>query len=211
MRPVLIVGGAPRVPVDAVRHLTVAATGGTAMQVATLLHGDGVPAALLLSVDAVPADGAARYATRADLDAAVRAWIAGHADGVIVLSAAINDFDQAVVAVVVEGREQVLAEGAKAPSRGDGLVIRLRPAAKLIDQLRDWGHRGPLVGFKYEAADTVVTAAQALRRRVGADLVVANSLDGEVQALVDAEVTAFPDRPALVVALAGRIAALAAS
>src|SRR5690606_31301493 len=103
----------------------------------------------------------------------------------------------------------VLAEGSKAPSRSDGLVIRLRPAAKLIDQLRSWGHRGPLVGFKYEAAATVVSAAQALRRRVGADLVVANSLDGAVQALVDDAVTAFPDRPALVVALAGRIAALA--
>lgn len=209
MRPVLIVGGAPRVPVDAVRHLTVAATGATAVQLAALLQGDGVPVDLLLSVDAVPDDEAARYATRPDLDAAVRAWVADHPDGVIVLSAAINDFDQATVAVVADGREQILAEGAKAPSRGDGLVIRLRPAAKLIDQLTSWGHRGPLVGFKYEAADSVIASAQALRRRVDAALVVANSLDGSVQALVDDAVTAFPDRAALVVALAERIAALA--
>src|SRR5690606_10971383 len=52
MRPVLIVGGAPRVAIDAVRHLTVAATGATAVQLADLLQGDGVRADLLLSVDA---------------------------------------------------------------------------------------------------------------------------------------------------------------
>ena len=57
------------------------------------------------------------------------------------------------------------------------MVIRLRQASKLIDRLRsDYGLRGPIVGFKYEAAPTVIASAEALRKRVS-DLTPAQSAD----------------------------------
>ena len=54
-----------------------------------------------------------------------------------------------------------------------------------------------------------MAAAEALRRRTAADLVVANSVCATVQVLVNAQgSTAYPTRAASVAALAGRIAAL---
>ena len=73
-----------------------------------------------------------------------------------------------------------------------------------------FGLRGPIVGFKFESRETVEASAKALRERVGAALVVANSLCGEVQALVDADgIERLPDRDRLLVRLAERVAALA--
>jgi phosphopantothenoylcysteine synthetase/decarboxylase len=205
-RPVLIVGGAPRLAVDAVRFLSVRASGTTAVELAGLLHRAGVGADLLLGALAAPAAPALRYDGRDGLEAALRAWIAAHPHGVVVMSAAINDYQ----VHQVEAGGVRYAPGTKVPSGADELVIRLRPATKVIDQLRPWGLLGPIVGFKYEDAATVVASAQALRRRTGAALVVANSLCGRVQALVADTVVPHPDRTALVGALAERVAHLAA-
>ena len=211
MRPILIVGGAPRIPVDAVRHLTMAASGATAVALRARLAAAGAGAELLLSGDAAPglAD-AQRFADRPALEAALQAWIAAHPDGVVVMSAAVNDYAVAAVELHEGGAVRTFLPGAKIPSQGDELVIRLRPAAKLIDRFRAWGLRGPIVGFKYEDRATVLASAEALRRRTGAALVVANSLCGTVQALVDADgAHTFPGREALLDALAGRLLAFA--
>jgi phosphopantothenoylcysteine synthetase/decarboxylase len=209
MRPILLVGGAPRVAIDAVRHLTVAASGATALRLRALLAAAGRPADLLLAHDAAPAAEAGRYGDRAGLERGLRAWIATHPDGLVLMSAAVNDFELAAVEVVQDGRGAPLPPGAKLPSRADEVVIRLRPAGKVIDQLRGWGLRGPLVGFKYEDGATVLAAAAALQRRVGAALVVANSLDGALQALVDAGgCERCADREALLQRLAARLQAL---
>lgn len=208
MRRILIVGGAPRLPVDAIRHLTVHATGTTACALRDRL-GPAAPVDLLLGRDAVTAEGAARFTTREELDTAIRAWLRAHGDGVVVLSAAINDYQVETVEHVLGGQRTVVAPGSKAPSRADELIIRLAPAEKLIDRLAAWGHRGPLVACKYQDSEGVIAAAQALRARVGADLVVANSIDGSVQALVDAGVEHHPDRPSLLTALTDRLRRLA--
>lgn len=189
---VLVVGGAPRVAVDAIRHLTVHATGATAVAIQAGLTAKGHRAVdLLLSVDAVPASApATRFLDRAALERELRAWIARHPAGTIVLSAAINDYTVAGVEGGAHGAlaPVVVAPGVgKIPSRLEEVIIRLRPASKVIDQLAGWGHRGSLVGFKYEPAATVLASAEQLRARVGAALVVANSIDGRVQALVDAQ------------------------
>ncbi len=212
MRRILLVGGAPRVQVDAVRYLCVSATGATAVALRARLGSLGRrDVDLLLASDAAPAADAIRFATRDELDRALRGWIGAHADGVVVMSAAVNDYELAAVDEVRSGQATRIAPGTKAQSGADELVIRLRPAAKLIDQLRGWGLTGPLVGFKYEDRDTVLASAEALRRRVGAELVVANSLCGELQALVDASgATESPGREALLSALARRLANLAA-
>ena len=211
MRPVLIVGGAPRLSVDAVRYMTVRASGTTAVALGARLGRVGVRADLVLGLDAAPAESARRYGDRAALEQALGEWIGSHPDGVVVMSAAINDY-------VVEAVERVVGTlvhrhkpGDKVPSGADEVVIRLRPATKVIDQLRPrFGLTGPIVGFKYEADATVLASATALLQRTGAALVVANSLSGMVQALVDAHgVSSFSDRESLLDQLALRIAALA--
>lgn len=205
-RAVLIIGGAPRIPVDAVRHMTVHASGRTAVTLAAGLPG----AQLLLSVDAVPIPEAARYHDRAELDQAVQAWVSRHPDGVVVSSAAINDYQVDAVVTISGGSEQRFPLGAKVPSGAERMAIELVPAPKLIDQLAAWGHTGPLVAFKYQAAETVLAAAERLRLRTGAAVVLANSLCGSVQALVDSHGERhFDSRDAVVTALIERIRALA--
>lgn len=206
--PVLIVGGAPRLRVDAVRFLSVAASGVTAVALAERLRGQGLQVDLLLGVLAQPQVDAQRYDGREDLEAGLQAWLARHPAGVVVMSAAINDYQVAAVERHGPAGIQTFAPGQKVPSGGDEVVIRLRPATKVIDQLAAWGHRGPLIGFKYEDQHTVIASAQALQRRTGAALVVANSLCQTVQALVQADgVQAFASREALLDSLAAGIAA----
>lgn len=206
---ILLVGGAPRVPVDAVRHLTVAATGATAVAVAAGLAARGRTCDVLLSLDAAPDFLAAqRYRVRADLDTALEYWVRAHPYGTVLMSVAVNDYETVAVVAERDGRTMELAVGAKLPSRADSVQIHLRPVAKLIDRLRrDWGFSGHLVAFKYEEAATVLAAAEELRVRCDAALVVANSLCGQVQALVDADgVISFPDRRALVDAVIEHVA-----
>ena len=210
LRPLLITGGAPRVAVDAIRYLTVQATGSTAVALQELLRGRGVACDLLLGHHATPEAPALRYDSRDDLERELRGWIGEHPEGVVVMAAAVNDYTVEQVESISGGTSESHPPGAKIPSGADELVIRLKPAAKIIDNLRAWGLRGPLVAFKYEAADTVLASARSLRARIGASLVVANSLDGSIQALVDAiRVQELPDRPALLAALSARLVELA--
>lgn len=208
-RPLLLVGGAPRLVVDAVRFLSVRASGATAVALAGRLQAAGLAADLLLGMLAEPAANALRYDSREDLELALRRWIAANPDGVVVMSAAINDYQVQQVESRQGDAVRVFAPGDKAPSGADELVIRLRPASKVIDQLRPWGLHGPIVGFKFEHAATVVASAQALRKRTGAALVVANSLCGQVQALVGAAIVNYSGRTALLDALAAELAELA--
>ena len=209
-RPVLITGGAPRIAVDAIRYLTVQATGTTAVALRERLTARGVACDLLLGHHATPEADALRYDSRDDLEQGLKAWIATHPDGVVVMAAAVNDYTVAGVESVTNGATAAHPPGGKIPSGAEELVIRLRPAAKIIDRLREWGLRGPLVAFKFEAAETVIASARSLRARSSASLVVANSLDGSVQALVDAiRVTDCDSRDALLATLADRLVELA--
>jgi len=211
MRAILIPGGAPRVTVDAVRHLTVAATGTTAVQLRDDLLASGLEVTCLLSQDAAPAETRVeRYNDRASLDAAARSWVERHPDGVVVMTAAVNDYQVEQVTTRAAGQATDWPPGSKVPSRAEEVMIRLRPAPKLIDQLASWGHAGPLVACKYEDSDSVLDAAERLRERVGAAVVLANSLDGTVQALVDEEgVHRADERYGVLAALVERIVSLA--
>ena len=209
-RPVLITGGAPRVAVDAIRYLTVHATGSTAVELQKRLTAAGIACDLLLGVHAAPQAAALRYDSRDDLERGLQAWLAANPEGVVVMAAAINDYQVAALESRHGSTTTQHDPGAKIPSGADELVIRLRPATKIIDRLRSWGLRGPLVAFKYEAADTVVASAQSLRARSGASVVVANSLDGSVQVLVDAiRVQPLATREDLITALTERLVTLA--
>ena len=210
MRPILLVGGAPRIAVDAVRFISVAASGATAVQLKENLHRQGLVAELLLGLDASPTVAAQRYGDREQLESALKRWIALNPTGVVVMSAAVNDYAVTHVIMDPDGTPTSLTVGAKLPSRSGAVTIRLEPASKLIDHLRTWGLSGPIVGFKYEDYATVVAAAESLRQRVGAAVVVANSLCGKRQALIDADgVHDFAERAALVDRLSLRLEALA--
>lgn len=205
--PILLVGGAPRVAVDAVRHLTVAATGATAVALAERLAARGRRAELLLSLDAQPGRAAERYADRAGLEAALARWLRRHPGAPLAMSAAVNDYEVASVERHDGGAVRILAPGEKLASGAHEAVIRLRSAPKLIDALPAMGHRGPLTAFKYEDAATVLASAASLRQRTGAVRVVANSLCGSLQALVDGAGTRrFAGREELLDALAQALA-----
>ena len=209
-RPVLITGGAPQVAVDAIRYLSVRATGATAVALQERLRAKGIGCELLLSALASPQVPARRYVSREDLVRELQEWLRQHPEGVVVMAAAVNDYHVSAIDSVRGTTTTHHDPGAKIASGADELVIRLTPASKILDQLRGWGLRGPLVAFKYEAADSVIAAAQSLRARSGASLVVANSLDGSVQALVDAiRIQSLADRASLIDALAERLIALA--
>lgn len=210
MASVLLVGGATRMPVDAVRHITVHATGTTAVHLAEILRTEGIETELLLSTDASPGTVCSRYYDRADLDRSIQQWLLLHPGGTVVLSAAINDYEVAQVERKDGETWTCYAPGEKLPSRGDEVVIRLRPASKLIDQLVHWGHVGALFAFKYEAAETVIASAEKLRNRCSAHAVLANSLDGSIQALVRPDgVQQFSDREGVLTALARDIVLVA--
>lgn len=201
MNRMLIIGGAPKVPVDAVRYLSVHASGGTARRLAAAVRAVRGVEAIDLMLPSEPQEeaGILHYGDRQELDALVAGWVERQPEGIVVCSAAINDYQVAGVESVRDGECQRWPAGSKVPSGADEIRILLRPAPKLVDALRgSWGHAGPLVVFKYEHADTVIESAQRLRTRVGASLAVANSLCGSVQCLVDdAGVHHFPDRAQL--------------
>ena len=181
------------------RFISVAASGATAVQLKENLHRQGLVAELLLGLDASPTAVAQRYVNREQLEIALKKWIALNPTGVVVMSAAVNDYSVAHVVIDPDGTPTQLPAGAKLPSRAGAVTIRLEPASKLIDQLRTWGLSGPIVGFKYEDYATVLAAAESLRQRVGAAVVVANSLCGQRQALIDADgVHDFAQRATLV-------------
>ena len=186
------------------------ATGSTAIELQKRLAAAGIACDLLLGVHAAPQAAALRYDSRDDLERGLQAWLAANPEGVVVMAAAINDYQVAALESRHGSTTTQHDPGAKIPSGADELVIRLRPATKIIDRLRSWGLRGPLVAFKYEAADTVVASAQSLRARSGASVVVANSLDGSVQVLVDAiRVQPLATREDLITALTERLITLA--
>jgi phosphopantothenoylcysteine synthetase/decarboxylase len=206
MRPILLVGGAPRVQIDRIRYMTASASGRTAMALKQLLGDKGLHADLILSIDSEEAP-AQRYTTRAQLDDLLGAWIVAHRDGVVVMSAAVNDYQLNRVERLDGGTVERYGLDDKVPSGGDEFVVRLKSADKLIDQFRPrWGLQGPIVAFKYEDAATVVQEAQNLLKRVSAALVVANSVCGTVQALVEpGGVERMSDRQRLLQRLAERI------
>lgn len=211
MRRILLVGGAPRVPVDAVRWLTPQATGATAIELAAQLRGQSAAFDLLLALDVTVSEKAERYRDRQGLEQALGAWIARNPEGVVVMSAAVNDYKLGSVESSKDGRRRAYRLDEKVPSGCDEVLIRLVPDTKLIDQLRPrFGLRGPIVAFKYEDRASVVESARKLADRVGAAIVVANSLCGQVQAAIEGgRCVEFPQRTALLHHLSQRLVVLA--
>ena len=212
-RPVFLIGGAPKIQLDAVRYMSVHATGKTVLNLARLFGSDLVYQILLSN--GAESDGldVQRYETREDLEARIDQYLKLETNAIIVLSAAVNDYEL----------DSVLADGAlqqrsndqsmpKIPSGASSVEIKLRPAGKLISTLKARGHKGPIIACKYEDKQTVIDSAQRLLKREGLNYVLANSLCGSIQSIVSADaVKTYASRPELLEDLAQIIKALASA
>jgi phosphopantothenoylcysteine synthetase/decarboxylase len=206
-RPVLVTAGATRNPVDAIRYLSARSTGATGSALAARLS-RSCDTTLLGSAEALlraaPGPSPEEYGSTRDLMARMQAWVQSHPGGLIVHSAAVGDYEADTLA-------------GKIPSGQPELVLRLRPAPKIIDQLKHWDPTLRLVSFK--AADPATTEPeleQIARRqlqRTGSELVFANVLGrlGQLVLLVGpAHTDRYTDRGEAIAALGDRLELLAA-
>jgi phosphopantothenoylcysteine decarboxylase / phosphopantothenate---cysteine ligase len=169
-RRVVVIGGASREPLDAVRSLTNESSGATAVALAAQAFYRGAEVALWTGAMQVPVPSflptvpwrgvedliALGRKRRGELAAA----------SAIFVPAALSDF-------TVESR------AGKIPSRGEGpLALTLHRAPKVLPELRRWAPRPTrIVAFKLlagEVATRLEEEGRRLRESSGADWVVAN-------------------------------------
>jgi phosphopantothenate---cysteine ligase (CTP) len=140
------------------------------------------------------------YDTFDALMAAMEAAIRSDPPDAVIHSAAVSDYRVAGIYTPAPGTRAAEAEAAvtweteadgqprlvnaaagKVKSTAPELWLRLLPAPKIIDRVREeWGFRGVLVKFKLEVGVDeahLLEVAEASRRHSGADLMVANTLE----------------------------------
>jgi phosphopantothenoylcysteine synthetase/decarboxylase len=204
----LVTAGNTLVPVDRVRCLTNVFTGRTGAAIALHAHERGHAVTLLTSHPEAAADlgpdpaglgerwAAVRYRTFEDLQREMAGRICRGGLDAVIHCAAVSDYLAAGVYApdahtrfrpedgrwVGEGPALVDRRAGKVKSDEPELWLRLVRAPKLIDAVRgDWGFRGVLVKFKLEVGVTeeqLLAVAEASRAHSGADLMVANTLEG---------------------------------
>lgn len=171
-RRILITAGPTWIPLDGVRVIGNIATGETGRLLAKALSGKGARVTILHG----PAAGKApdmgevsviRFTYFDELRRLLRRRISSGKYDAVIHAAAVSDYEPCGVA------------RAKIPSDKKELVLRLKPAPKLIDGIKKLDPRILLVGFKYEPSQTaarpLISKARALMRRCAADIVVANT------------------------------------
>lgn len=195
----LITAGNTQAPIDRVRVITNVFTGRTGAAIARAAAARGHRVTLLTSQPDWPdsASGIA-YRTFDELADRLRREVSsGNYDGAI-LSAAVSDYLSAGIYAPgaetsfdadtgqwrrTDGPPQMRDQWAgKVKSTEPELWLRLVRAPKLVDQVRSaWGFTGLLVKFKLEVGISDVNLldiAERSRQQSGADLMVANTLEG---------------------------------
>jgi phosphopantothenate---cysteine ligase (CTP) len=193
---ILVTAGNTQTPVDRVRCITNVFSGRTGAQIAARAAERGHRVTLVTSHPDVlgstaPALDVRTYRTFDDLERLMSARIVRDGFDAVVHAAAVNDYHVAGVYAPEAGTRFDPAAGTpaltdatagKVKSHHAELWLRLVPAPKLVDKVRrDWGFAGTLVKFKLEvgASDTeLLDIAERSRRQSGADLLVANTLEG---------------------------------
>jgi phosphopantothenoylcysteine synthetase/decarboxylase len=174
MRPLLVTAGATRNPIDAMRFISAFSSGRTGVQIATSLPAPGVT--MLGSPEASGRLRASRgvdtsrvtaltFDSTRDLMRRMQDWCQVHPAGIVVHAAAVGDYE-------------AQADAGKISSGLDELVIRLRPAPKILDAIRGWSPDLDIVSFKAAAPETsavdLAKIAHAQRQRTDSALVFAN-------------------------------------
>lgn len=206
--PVVVTCGPAIAPIDEVRRITNFSTGNLGVRLANALAAAGwpvicfrgeaatTPRALAAAVDA------RAFSTNDDL--AVQLESVGFATAVF-HAAALCDYE---VATVRDGHGELLA-ATKIPSRAGELHLTLRPARKLLPELRGWFPGARIVGWKYELNGDLAAALHAGAHQLGeggADFCVVNGAAyGEGFGLLDprGRVRHFAGRDELCAALVG--------
>lgn len=202
MTPLLLTAGATRNPIDAIRYLSAHATGRTGVDLAARLGGSHA-VHFLGSAEAClrapPGLSTEEFMGTRDLMARMEAWITANPRAVVIHSAAVGDYEAEPLAT-------------KIPSGAPELLLRFRPAPKILDRVRTWAPGVFLVSFKAGAPGLTPAALEAIARaqleRTRSDIVFANVLGAiETTVLLVARegTTAFPHRSEALTALTARL------
>jgi len=178
---VLITAGGTRESIDSVRYIGNMSTGRTAARLAEELSIAGHSVTWLGARDAVQPVSVNKmesYYSFADLKAELRLLLGSGEYDVVIHAAAVSDFSVASIESTDPGA--VAANGGKLSSEA-GLVVHLKPNAKLLDSLKDWSGNPELrvIGFKLTDTDDPqqrITAITKQFNQSGVDAVVHNDL-----------------------------------
>jgi phosphopantothenate---cysteine ligase (CTP) len=191
---ILVTAGNTQTPIDKVRCLTNIFSGRTGGRLAVEAARRGHAVTLFTSHPEVLADLAEgpllpsehwqvkTYRTYDDLSSLMHAEIPQNEYDAIIHAAAVSDY--ALAGVFASGKGGVLDDvsAGKVKSHYPELWLRLIPTPKLVDLIRKlWGFSGALVKFKLEVglSETALQeVAEQSRLQSGADLIVANTLEG---------------------------------
>lgn len=185
---ILITAGNTQTPIDRVRCITNIFSGRTGAIIAAHADACGHQVTLITShpeaLTEISTSSRMRilsYRTFEELQSAIETGLNETKFDVVVHAAAVNDYHVVGTFARIDG-EFVDVSAAKIKGHHPDLWLRLTPAPKLIDRYRkEWGYRGILVKFKLEvdvSDQELVSIAEASRAHSGADLMVANTLEG---------------------------------
>ncbi len=153
-RSVVITAGPGHAPIDAVRRITNQSTGRLGAVLANHFAAQGWRVLLLrgeLATDAMPlSEGidVTSFGTLEECAAALEKIArAGETVDAVLHAAALPDFE---VMSVQTAEDKLPVHASKIDSRAGDLLLRLTPAPKVIERLRDWFPKSWLVGWKYE-------------------------------------------------------------
>lgn len=183
---VLVTAGSTQVPIDEVRVVTNIFKGRTGADIATYLAGCGWDVQLLTSnpdlpllqerAPSLPKLHISEYRTFDDLAILMEAELCHRSRNydVVIHSAAVSDF-------LVDSVEGAGEHHGKIASSVQDLVVRFKPAPKLIDKIRQpWGFTGTLVKFKLEVGlsdEKLIARARESMQFSGANFLIANCLE----------------------------------
>jgi phosphopantothenate-cysteine ligase/phosphopantothenoylcysteine decarboxylase/phosphopantothenate--cysteine ligase len=182
---ILVTAGNTQAPIDRVRCITNIFTGRTGTAIATRAAERGHAVTLFTSHPDIVGERSSRlavctYRTFDDLRLLMAKDIPGGPFDAVVHCAAVSDYLSA--GVFAKHHEITISSSGKLKSDARELWLKLVRAPKLIDAVRtEWGFRGIVVKFKLEVGveeKKLLEIAEVSRRASGADVMVANTLDG---------------------------------
>lgn len=172
-KKILITAGATWAPIDPVRVISNIASGSTGRLIARLLRAKGAEVTLLLGSgqhEEIKGVRVKNFRYFEELRSSLRKEIKNTRFDCVIHNAAVSDF-------LVEKKSRI-----KLDSRKSELVIKLKKAPKIINEIREKCPEALLVSFKLEAGvndKELIKRALMAQKKSSADIVVANKFEGE--------------------------------
>ena len=191
---ILVTAGNTQTPIDKVRCLTNIFSGRTGGRIAieavrrghSVTHFTSHPEVIAELAGGLPLPPdrwqVKPYRTYDDLSHLMETIIPQGGFDAIIHAAAVSDYALDGVFARNEHGEMLDVSAGKVKSHHPELWLKLVPTPKLVDRIRKpWGFQGVLVKFKLEVGisdETLLDVAERSRVQSGADLMVANTLEG---------------------------------